>query len=938
MISNHIAAPVLQLDLLKTECLLFVQDIIREEACIYVHFALPCGTASRARFIRRKGRYNPPVLRTDLHPDGLKHLHPLHAAKVAAANQLYQITTDLCRLCHSHGVMYTIENPARSFMWQTKPFRQFLIEVPHYATYFHHCMYGSSRRKHTCLVHNVSTVCNMHLLCDNQHAHEPWGHTTSGWATAQETAYPWPMSRRLAALVALHVQNLGVQCPTPSCAQQATQLDAIRHHTHVQSSTAGLPWVSEFQYTMQLPKTSTPIMGDIASEGYKTVGVHRSPDDFVRAAIDAGHPGLEADQLPKPMKEAIEFGATHSIEALARHRSEALRKMIHQSRQLERSEIELKNNMSTRRRDILKGKRLLLFKELLLEAGSEDVNLVEDVCRGFDLTGKLPASHHFGRRYRPAALPTEALRSVADRARNALLTSVKTSGNADIDQGVLAATMKERDSGLLVGPIDVSTIPQGATLTRRFGVLQKDKVRPIDDYKASLVNSAVTQVEVVTLHGIDHIASLGSSMMKAANGCEDKQSLEAKCWDLASAYKQIPLSDDAYECDSYIVIFNPVTAKPEVYKQAVLPFGSIASVTAFLRCAMGIWHVGSSLLKLTWTSYFDDFLSMSPKCLNRHTELSVSTFFRLLGWKLSEDKLVPYDQCCKVLGVEIDLCSSPSGRFEVKNTESRKEELICFIKEVLSSMTLAKPDGERLRGRLQFASNQLFGKRFRNCLKELNIHVSRGFKRVSDDLAASLNLMVSLLTENMPRPVDANFSDWVHIYVDASFEPTGFSGVGGMVLDSRGNCIDFFSEKVQPELLAMIKREEQETVIFELEGLAIAVALRLFTQHIKGRRVVVFTDNKSAQSCLIKCKSDNEHMNLIIRYVCSTEERLGLMAWIERVPSQSNPADELSRKVLESYRGIATTKVNLLEIWKECVAESLNDMSPMRGGETRDIP
>ena len=38
--------------------------------------------------------------------------------------------------------------------------------------------------------------------------------------------------------------------------------------------------------------------------------------------------------------------------------------------------------------------------------------------------------------------------------------------------------------------------------------MQKDKVRPIDDYKASLVNSAVTQVEVVTLHGIDHIASL----------------------------------------------------------------------------------------------------------------------------------------------------------------------------------------------------------------------------------------------------------------------------------------------------------------------------------------------------------------------------------------------------------------------------------------------
>ena len=461
ILSNQLAAPVLQLDLLKPECLEFVQQIIREEACIYVHFAPPCGTASRARFIRRKGRYNPPVLRTDLHPDGLPDLIPLHAAKVAAANRLYHITTDLCRLCHLHGVMYTIENPARSFMWQTAPFRKFLNEVPHYATYFHHCMYGSSRRKHTCLIHNISTVQSMQLLCDNQHAHEPWGHSAEGWATAQETAYPWPLSRRLATLVALHVQNLGVHCPTPSFAQQANQLEAIRQHTHVQTSTMGLPWVSEFAYTSQIPIAepvpanvrviSTPLLGEIESEGYKTIGVHRSPEEFIQAALDAGHPGIEADQLPKPMKDAVNFLSEHSIEAVAQHRSEALRRMIHQSQLMTDKETELKNGMSPRRQEVLKSKRLLLFKELLLEAGSEDVNLVDDVCHGFDLTGKLPASHHFSSKYRPAALPTEALRSVADRARNALLTSVRSSGDSKIDAGVLQATLKERDLGLLKG-------------------------------------------------------------------------------------------------------------------------------------------------------------------------------------------------------------------------------------------------------------------------------------------------------------------------------------------------------------------------------------------------------------------------------------------------------------------------------------------------------
>ena len=64
-------------------------------------------------------------------------------------------------------------------------------------------------------------------------------------------------------------------------------------------------------------------------------------------------------------------------------------------------------------------------------------------------------------------------------------------------------------------------------LTRRFGVLQKDKVRPIDDYKASLVNSAVTQVDMVTLHGVDRIACLGSAISSKEAGPKERS---LGCW------------------------------------------------------------------------------------------------------------------------------------------------------------------------------------------------------------------------------------------------------------------------------------------------------------------------------------------------------------------------------------------------------------------------
>ena len=39
-----------------------------------------------------------------------------------------------------------------------------------------------------------------------------------------------------------------------------------------------------------------------------------------------------------------------------------------------------------------------------------------------------------------------------------------------------------------------------------------------------------------------------------------------------------------------------------------------------------------------------------------------------------------------------------------------------------------------------------------------------------------------------------------------------------------------------------LKKEDQKTVIFELEGLAIAAALSTFSEFAKGRRVVIFTE------------------------------------------------------------------------------------------------
>ncbi len=160
---------------------------------------------------------------------------------------------------------------------------------------------------------------------------------------------------------------------------------------------------------------------------------------------------------------------------------------------------------------------------------------------------------------------------------------------------------------------------------------QKNKVRPIDDYKAFLVNFAVTQSEGVTIHTIDHIAAMVACWMR--NGSiKPEDILVAKRLDLSDAYRQLPLSDDAFDLDSYLAVYDTYSESDKIFKQSVLPFGSIASVTAVPESHS---LSGASLLRLLWSLYFDDFLCLARRSASS-ADFCVDATFSLLGWSLED--------------------------------------------------------------------------------------------------------------------------------------------------------------------------------------------------------------------------------------------------------------------------------------------------------------
>ena len=125
-----------------------------------------------------------------------------------------------------------------------------------------------------------------------------------------------------------------------------------------------------------------------------------------------------------------------------------------------------------------------------------DTALVRDFTHGFRSVGDVPDSGVFA----PGGKPMEAdLDSVL--AGNARYTSQVmnqtrrwSENNSDDGREVWNKTIKEVDDGLCIGPLTRNQIDKmwGYGKWRsmpRFGIWQKDKLRPIDDAKSSLHNA-----------------------------------------------------------------------------------------------------------------------------------------------------------------------------------------------------------------------------------------------------------------------------------------------------------------------------------------------------------------------------------------------------------------------------------------------------------------
>ena len=908
--------------------------------CYGVFAAPPCGTCSLARNIkiripgsRRKG--GPPPLRSSKYPDGLPHLTTSQRARVDAANALYAFLTQVILFCIKHGKMVCVENPRSSLYWLTS-YAQPLVKQLRFTAH-QACAYGGFRPKWTALLHNhpgFQAICKTCPGESVKHIHKPWGYDLNKqqFSTKEEAAYPVGLAYEIACVFANEAVSRGWIPPLPQLEEGPT-LQHLRAVTAIQPRASKLPpLVPEFKtlHHRKRPLTEPDpcLPGSSLSDSWQGIpagakylkrtplrstrddtntidtlphknmafGVYHSPDEFVEEAVKAGHPSQWSSVLPQALTEALEKNLIMTSKQLCRVRLQTLTEWSNMAKDLQQEEDCLHNSMPSSARAILKGKRILLWKKLLELHGYDDLGVADEMLNGVDLLSPVGQVPSMTPMFKPATRSITELKEGARASRDATLSNMRGSGDDEIDAEVYRKTLDEKADSWISGPIDPGDLPEQAVINRRFGIRQGGKIRLIDDFSASGVNGCVQANASPFLHTLDFIAAL----LKALNVKDRNRQWVGKTFDLASAYRQMVVAESS-SWVSYVAVYNPSTDKAEIYQMKALPFGATKSVYSFLRVAHSIWYLGAKCLALIWTSYFDDFVCLSNEECDTVTSGCVTTLFSLLGWKVSGgDKDLPFDKTFKALGIQISLNDWTRGSVLMQNTEKRIFELNEAIDKAIKEGSLSCAAALSLRGRMQFANSQVWGRASRICLKHVTSHAySNGSGEIDEALATALSTFRKTLNAGRAREIVSGTGKPRFVFTDASFEPSDDNwpaGIGGVLYDEHGDVLKHFSYCLKSGDLAKLGfPEHKKLVIFETEMIAVMVALEVWKHDLMNLPVIIFVDNNSARDVAISGSARTTIPLQLVKYLLELEDSIAIIPWYARVPSKSNPADEPSR-------------------------------------------
>ncbi|CAE7203401.1 unnamed protein product [Symbiodinium sp. CCMP2592] len=578
------------------------------------------------------------------------------------------------------------------------------------------------------------------------------------------------------------------------------------------------------------------------------------------------------------------------------------------------------NALPDHMKKVLESKNLSLFEALLKEHAYWDMGVVQLMEQGVDLVGFQDTPSCYPQKIAPATMSRDEFLDSAEWRRRALTTP----GARAPDAGQLAhleQTCKEEvDLGFMLGPYTEDQVSRlfGHTrwsCIRRFVLEQKPgKLRPIDDAKEALVNSASTSTMRLELEDADYLSAMALEVARRILADPSKPGAVpwvARCLDLTKAYKQMCVSER--DLPVSVVFFLDGQGKPRYYVSHSLLFGCTSSVFAFNRVSKAISFLLNQMLLVPSSVFYDDFPLLSPNNTSDSATWATTALLDLLGWghaRVGKDaKGVPFAASFEVLGMSMQLDGVHRGRLTLQNKAGRIEQLVALFQGFLDRGAITVHEAQVAHGLLNFSAGYVNGRALRLTCQEL-LRLTKASSPASSKAIRSFCInSIEALRALSPRVL----SVWdsrapIHIFTDGAWERRR-AGIGAVIFDTASGKSWTYEGLVPEPLILRWEAEVGTQLICQIELYAVVCLRWALASTFDHRRLIWWIDNESARYGLIKGISDSPSMSSLIQSFAIADSKAPSYSWYERVPSFSNIADGPSRGDSSEALAVCTDKV-----------------------------
>ena len=269
--------------------------------------------------------------------------------------------------------------------------------------------------------------------------------TVPGFLCAGEAEYSPTLAKRIVGAVAANVPEEKLQNTAKALRLNTLQAAGKQSKRH-------LPLIPEFRTTMLGTRPPAALRKLISHEGAASggeggaspkvckFGIFYTPEEHMLVAMELDHPFSKMDVIPDVIRANLFHLFTKGTTAMAKYRCQRIVEIGKLAKNLESRNALLFETLNESVAEVVKGKNLALWEELLASTKFPDMEAARIMREGVHLTGEEVESPLFDRKFKPMRMTPEQLRHQAPLRRTHTVAAKRVSWQRSLEKKLRRAS------------------------------------------------------------------------------------------------------------------------------------------------------------------------------------------------------------------------------------------------------------------------------------------------------------------------------------------------------------------------------------------------------------------------------------------------------------------------------------------------------------------